>query len=67
MPRSGTTLTEQIISSHSKVHGAGELSFLSEFFMDKIKDVNFFEKLKEEDFYQLCLRNCQKHYFEKLN
>ncbi|MEQ1826839.1 MAG: sulfotransferase [Pirellula sp.] len=26
MPRSGTTLTEQIISSHSAVHGAGELS-----------------------------------------
>ena len=25
MPRSGTTLTEQILSSHSKVHGAGEL------------------------------------------
>src|SRR6056300_765555 len=28
MPRSGTTLTEQIISSHKKVYGAGELSFL---------------------------------------
>jgi len=26
MPRSGTTLLEQIISSHSKVHSAGELS-----------------------------------------
>lgn len=25
MPRSGSTLTEQILSSHSKVHGAGEL------------------------------------------
>ena len=29
MPRSGTTLVEQIISSHSEVHGAGELPFLS--------------------------------------
>lgn len=28
MPRSGTTLTEQIISCHSKVHGAGELNYL---------------------------------------
>lgn len=27
MPRSGTTLTEQIISSHSKVYSAGELYF----------------------------------------
>jgi len=28
MPRSGTTLIEQIIASHPKVHGAGELSIL---------------------------------------
>ena len=26
MPRSGTTLTEQILSSHPRVHGAGELT-----------------------------------------
>ncbi|MDA7438614.1 sulfotransferase [Candidatus Pseudothioglobus singularis] len=30
MPRSGTTLVEQIISSHSKVYGAGELNKISE-------------------------------------
>ncbi len=30
MPRSGTTLCEQILSSHSKVIGAGELDFLTE-------------------------------------
>ncbi len=29
MPRSGTTLTEQILSSHSKVFGAGELKKVS--------------------------------------
>lgn len=29
MPRSGTSLVEQILSSHPKVHGAGELSYLS--------------------------------------
>jgi len=29
MPRSGTTLVEQILSSHSRVHGAGELKNLS--------------------------------------
>ena len=28
MPRSGTTLLEQILSSHSKIHGAGELYYL---------------------------------------
>ena len=31
MPRSGTTLVEQIISSHSKVTGAGELAFADQF------------------------------------
>ena len=30
MPRSGTTLVEQIISSHSQVTGAGELSFVAQ-------------------------------------
>jgi tetratricopeptide (TPR) repeat protein len=30
MPRSGTTLVEQIISSHSQVTGAGELSYMSD-------------------------------------
>ena len=28
MPRSGTSLVEQIVSSHSRVYGAGELEFL---------------------------------------
>ena len=28
MPRSGTTLIEQILSSHSQIYGAGELDFL---------------------------------------
>lgn len=31
MPRSGTTLVEQIISSHSQVTGAGELSYIADF------------------------------------
>jgi len=30
MPRSGTTLTEQILDSHSLVHGAGELRVIEE-------------------------------------
>ena len=31
MPRSGTTLVEQIVSAHSEVTGAGELKFLGQF------------------------------------
>ncbi len=30
MPRSGTTLTEQILASHSKVYGAGEVGYINE-------------------------------------
>ncbi|HYT88401.1 MAG TPA: tetratricopeptide repeat protein, partial [Gemmataceae bacterium] len=32
LPRSGTTLTEQILASHSRVHGAGELSYAHDSF-----------------------------------
>ena len=31
MPRSGTTLIEQIISCHSKVYGGGELTTVGKF------------------------------------
>jgi Tfp pilus assembly protein PilF len=31
MPRSGTTLVEQIVSSHSQVTGGGELAYISEY------------------------------------
>jgi tetratricopeptide (TPR) repeat protein len=34
MPRSGTTLTEQIIASHPRAFGAGELSFVNELVRD---------------------------------
>ena len=34
MPRSGTTLVEQILSSHTRVTGAGELDFVEEFGKD---------------------------------
>jgi len=38
MPRSGTTLVEQIISSHHKVHGAGELLTLNNLIAPIISD-----------------------------
>jgi len=38
MPRSGTTLTEQILSSHKDVYGAGELSFLKDIIEKKLID-----------------------------
>ena len=38
MPRSGTTLVEQIISSHSKVYGSGELPYLSQVVEDEFME-----------------------------
>lgn len=50
MPRSGTTLIEQIISSHPDVYGAGELEFLAnvinEYFVES-DPMLFFEKLNK--------------------
>ena len=37
MPRSGTSLVEQILASHSKVFGAGELAFWDEAFLAYLK------------------------------
>ena len=44
MPRSGTTLCEQILSAHSKIFGAGELTYLPKI-LDKIylKDQKSYE------------------------
>ena len=36
MPRSGTSLVEQILASHSKVYGCGELMFLEDIMRKKI-------------------------------
>ena len=66
MPRSGTTLTEQILSSHKDVYGAGELSYLS----NSIKE-RFFNKenMLEKNNYTLepvLLKNMQEEYLEKI-
>lgn len=67
MPRSGTTLTEQIISSHKSVYGAGELNFLTDAIHKFIlKDNEFLNKsineIKYEIFYDI-----QKYYLDEIN
>ena len=63
MPRSGTTLTEQIISAHKEVFGAGELPYLSEFFNDNI---NFLNQINNTTKIKNFLIDCQKYYFSKI-
>ena len=67
MPRSGTTLVEQIISSHNKVYGAGELTFLS-----SVIHNNFFYENKLDKQKIAKLQNSSKNlindqYFEKIS
>lgn len=38
MPRSGSTLVEQILASHSEIFGAGELTILNEYVCEKVKN-----------------------------
>jgi hypothetical protein len=60
MPRSGTSLIEQILSSHKQVHGAGELNHIS----------NFIEKnsfLDDKNLSETKLLEFQNYYIEKLD
>jgi tetratricopeptide (TPR) repeat protein len=63
MPRSGTSLAEQIISSHSSVFGAGELNFI-ESFGDKlargINEVNYDSLLNFKNKYIQRLKDLAK-------
>ncbi len=69
MPRSGTTLCEQILSSHSKITGAGELNYLAEVsklvraIQPSADQINNFEStIKNET----ELGQARKSYLEKL-
>ena len=67
MPRSGTTLTEQIIASHDEVYGAGELVYLQQilkknFFID-VK----FDKQKIIDYQNLSNNIVSSEYSEHFN
>jgi hypothetical protein len=49
LPRSGTTLTHQIISSHSEVFGAGESPILKNIFVKKFENDDFIKKMVDFD------------------
>ena len=46
MPRSGTTLVEQIVASHNSVMGAGEIHYLSDIINNNFLEGNKFNKTK---------------------
>ena len=59
MPRSGTTLLEQILSSHSKIYGAGELNFLTEI----IEKLDLKKTNDRKKFYM----QIREYYYEKIS
>ena len=72
MPRSGTSLIEQIISTHSKVLGAGELTFLPEIMhlsnWDKNTDSkNFLQNIRKEYFSKISKFNIKQKYIVDKN
>ena len=68
MPRSGTSLIEQILSSHPKVHGAGELDELSQleekFLLNKTQENN---KETTHLWDLSTLELCRDHYLTTIN
>lgn len=62
MPRSGTTLTEQIISSHSEVYGCGELMYIGRTFSELFMD----EKFSSSDLNNR-FKSLHNKYFEKVD
>jgi len=67
MPRSGSTLIEQILDSHSQIHGAGELKYLSDIIVDVTKgeaDKNYMLWLSEASDDQL--KEVGERYIERL-
>ena len=59
MPRSGTSLIEQIISNHSEVHGAGELDLLP----ITVKNSDW----KNSNDFEETLQKVRKNYLEKIS
>jgi tetratricopeptide (TPR) repeat protein len=65
MPRSGTSLVHQIIGSHNKVYGAGELNQLNQFVVPFLKQYDSDKRLIKEDL--LAIRNQYLQYIGSLN
>ena len=62
MPRSGTTLAEQILSSHKNVYGAGELNFLREAIEQELTDEN-----NNFNFSNSSLKRARDYYLKKIS
>jgi tetratricopeptide (TPR) repeat protein len=68
MPRSGTSLIEQILSSHKKVFGAGELDYLNKIIKKKfLLNNNSFNKKNINNYKNSDFEECHKEYLNYLD
>ena len=65
MPRSGTSLAEQIISSHNNVFGGGELNFLPKIIDKHLLNNEEINNLTDHDFDKI-LSECRENYFQNV-
>jgi tetratricopeptide (TPR) repeat protein len=66
MPRSGTTLIEKVLSSHSKTCSAGEINILSSIFLKELKSIDLnddisLNKFLEKDIYNEYLSTLKNY------
>ena len=66
MPRSGTSLVEQILSSHSNVYGGGELNFLNNIIKKKIMNKYNDISLVEIQGIDQLISECSEEYLKKI-
>ena len=67
MPRSGTTLTEQIVASHKEVYGAGELIYLQQVLKKNFVNDSKYQKQKIIDHQNLTKNIIFKEYIDYFN
>ena len=67
LPRSGTSLVEQIISSHTDVYGGGELKFLEELILKNFYKSNDFSQSAMDPPNKGLINKIRSEYFKKLD
>jgi tetratricopeptide (TPR) repeat protein len=67
MPRSGTTLVEQIVASHPKVYGSGELSFLTNIIGEYFFNQNTSIEEKISEYMEFSRNIINEKYFNKFS
>ena len=68
LPRSGTTLSHQILAAHSKVYGAGEVVVLDQFMKKSINSQNFISLFESHSINnEEKIKSIVNNYFSKIS